>query len=141
MSHRVVFDVNILVSAIIAPNGAPAKAYLAALEHAWMIGRSRHIESRLSDVLGRSRFQGRLPKDRLNAFLRSFHAYAEPFDPDPSVAGVADDHEDDLVLGTAVAAAADYLVTGDAGLLRIGEYGGVRIVTARGFLGLLEASP
>jgi predicted nucleic acid-binding protein len=55
---------------------------------------------------------------------------------------VADDEEDDLVLGTAVAANADVLVTGDPGLLRIGEYRGVRIVTAREFLDILgEQAP
>ena len=61
----------------------------------------------------------------------------EPILPDPSVTGGADDEEDDLVLGTAVAAGADFLVTGDTGLLRIGEYRGVRIVTARQFLLLI----
>ncbi len=139
MSRRVVFDVNILVSAVIAPNGAPARAYLAALEQSWTIGRSWHIVSRLIDVLGRPRFHNRLPNNRLNAFLGGFQGYAEPFTPDPSVTGIADDEEDDLVLGTAVAAGADYLVTGDAGLLRIGEYRGVRIVTAREFLAILDA--
>ena len=139
MSRRVVFDVNILVSAIIAPNGAPARAYLAALEQAWTIGRSGHIVHRLIDVLGRPRFHDRLPNDRLNAFLHGFQGYAEPFTPDPTVKGIADDEEDDFVLGTAVAAGADYLVTGDTGLLSIGEYRGVKIVTAREFLTRIDA--
>lgn len=138
MSRRVVFDVNILVSAIISPNGAPALAYLAALDQVCMIGRSNHIVTRLIDVLDRPQFHDRLPNDRLNAFLHGFQGYAEPYTPDPTVTGVADDEEDDLVLGTAVAAGADYLVTGDAGLLRIGEHRGVRIVTAREFLVLID---
>jgi putative PIN family toxin of toxin-antitoxin system len=137
MSRRVVFDVNILVSAVISPTGAPARAYLAALEQSWMIGRSGHIVTRLIDVLGRPRFHGRLPHESLNTFLGGFQGYAEPFTPDATVSGVADDEEDDLVLGTAVAAGADYLVTGDAGLLGIGEYRGVKIVTAREFLMLI----
>lgn len=59
-------------------------------------------------------------------------------EPDPSVSGVCDDDEDDLVLGTAVKANADYLVTGDKGLLRIGAYRGVRIVDASEFLDLIH---
>lgn len=58
-------------------------------------------------------------------------------EPDPSVRGVAPDAEDDLVLATAVAAQADFLVTGDKGMLAIGTYRGVAIVTAREFLALL----
>lgn len=57
--------------------------------------------------------------------------------PDPSVRGIAPDLEDDLVLGTAVAANADYLVTGDNGLLDLVEYPGVRIVTATQFLDIV----
>ena len=62
----------------------------------------------------------------------------ESVEPDPTVRGVAPDREDDLVLGTAVKANADFLVTGDKGLLAIGEYRGVRIVTADAFLSILE---
>lgn len=138
MSRRVVFDVNILVSAVVSPHGAPARAYAGALEHSWDICRSYHIVSKLSEVLGRPRFQGRLPNDRLNRFLLAYQDYALPFSPDPSVKGIAPDEEDDLVLGTAVDAAADFLVTGDKGLLAIGEYRGVRIVTADAFLTILE---
>jgi predicted nucleic acid-binding protein len=42
------------------------------------------------------------------------------------------------VLGTAVAAEADFLVTGDKGLLAVGHYGEIQIVTAEEFLAYLE---
>ncbi|MBA2469732.1 MAG: hypothetical protein H0V37_10035, partial [Chloroflexia bacterium] len=45
--------------------------------------------------------------------------------PVGDVHGVAEDDEDDLVLATAVAAQADYLVTGDKYLPRIGEFRGI----------------
>ena len=44
--------------------------------------------------------------------------------------GVAPDREDDLVLGTAFAATADFLVTEDNGLHALEAYRGARIVTA-----------
>lgn len=134
----VVFDVNILVSAVVSPYGAPARAYAGALEQSWDICRSYHIVSSLIEVLGRPRFEGRLPHDRLNRFLLAYQGYALPFTPDPSITGIAPDAEDDLVLGTAVAAKADFLVTGDKGLLAIGHYGEIRIVSAEEFLTHLE---
>ncbi len=132
------FDVNILVSAVIAPNGAPANAYRAALQQSWTVGRSYHIVSKMIEVLSRPRFQDRLPNASLNTFLMGYQGYARPFEPDDSVRGIAPDLEDDLVLGTAVAAKADYLVTGDKGLLSLNEYRGVRIVTAEEFLREIE---
>lgn len=138
MRRRVVFDVNILVSAVLSPQGAPARAYAGALEQSWDICRSGHIVSKLIEVLGRPRFQDRLPSQRLNRFLLAYQAYALSFSPDPSVKGIAPDEEDDLVLGTAVKAQADFLVTGDKGLLAIGHYGETQIVTAEEFLAHLE---
>lgn len=44
------------------------------------------------------------------------------------------------MLGTAVKANAGFLVTGDKGLLRIGEYRGMRIVSATTFLDVLHGS-
>lgn len=56
------------------------------------------------------------------------------------VRGVATHPEDDVVLATAVSNKADYLVTGDTKLLRLGTYKGVRIVSPREFLGNLAAT-
>lgn len=52
---------------------------------------------------------------------------------------VATHPEDDLILATAVAGNAEYLVTGDRQLLALGTYEGVRIVSAAEFLAVLEA--
>jgi predicted nucleic acid-binding protein len=48
---------------------------------------------------------------------------------------------DDVVLATAVSAHADYLVTGDTGLLHVGNYEGVQILSPRAFLDLLCDEP
>lgn len=140
MSRTVVFDVNILISAVIAPDGAPARALQSALEQGWDVRTSGHIVQKLIEVLGRPRFYGRLSNAALNAFLVEYQYDAVRVVPDPSVSGVCDDEEDDLVLGTAVTAEAEFLVTGDKGLLKIEEYQGVRIVTAAEFLGIIRGA-
>jgi len=50
------------------------------------------------------------------------------------VTGVADDAQDDRVLGTAVAGRAD----GDKGMLAIGSFVGIPIVTAHTFLDRID---
>lgn len=50
------------------------------------------------------------------------------------VPSVTRDPSDDQVIACAVAAPADYLVTGDDDMLVIGEHDGIMIVTPRQFL-------
>ncbi len=53
---------------------------------------------------------------------------------------VQNDPKDNMVVATAVAAKADYLVTGDrAHLLPMKEYQGILIISARSFLDLLQS--
>jgi hypothetical protein len=54
--------------------------------------------------------------------------------PDP----VYRDPDDDRVLGTAMAAKADAIVTGDQDLLILGRHGGIRILSPRQFLEVLD---
>lgn len=53
---------------------------------------------------------------------------------------VKEDPDDDRVLECAVAGEADYLVSGDRHLLRLGSYEGTPIVTVRQFMDAIEAS-
>jgi predicted nucleic acid-binding protein len=57
--------------------------------------------------------------------------------PSPT-ARLAPDPDDDVVIGTARAARADYVVTGDKGLLSVGTYEGGRIVTVSEALELIQ---
>jgi predicted nucleic acid-binding protein len=50
------------------------------------------------------------------------------------IQGIATHPEDDLVLATAISARADYLVTGDLQLQKLGEYQSVVILSPRAFL-------
>lgn len=58
----------------------------------------------------------------------------------PPVTGVVRDPNDDMVVACALEADADYIVTRDKDLLSLGTYEGIRIVTPRQFLDLLEGS-
>ncbi len=46
---------------------------------------------------------------------------------------VVEDEEDNKILASAIAARADYLISSDWHLLKIGEYQGVKIITPQGF--------
>ena len=132
---RAVLDANILVSAVLVPNGMPARILLAALARMFRCFASDVIVSEVLTTLSRDRVRRRYALDlyaitRIKGFLES-RAVRVPISV--TVQGVATHPEDDLILATAVSARADYLVTGDRQLLALGEYQGVQIVTPRTF--------
>ena len=68
--------------------------------------------------------------DEIEQFLRSHAILIEPTHVDPEVCR---DKKDLMVLGTAHAAKASYLVTGDEDLLIVKQYGGFQILRPRAF--------
>ena len=135
---RAVLDVNILASAAVFPDRKPGTVVERALTRQYDLVLSEPIMERLSIVLTRRYFAERLSEIDRTHFLDDLCRDRTIVTPERSVRNIAPDAEDDLVLGTAVAASADFLVTGDKGLLAIGTYGSVRIVTAEVFLQALE---
>lgn len=133
----VVLDVNTIVSGFLRGNAAPG-----AVTRLWKQGYidvvlSEHIVSKVFEIWERPYFRKRHDQiDRVLA-LTLMREQAASVVPDASILGICKDEEDDLVLGTAVAAGADYLVTGDYGFLKVRSYGDVSIVTAREFLELI----
>lgn len=69
------------------------------------------------------------------ALIRHYGEMTALSDP---VQGVASDPDDDHVLAAAVSGQAAYIVTGDKPLQSVGSYQGVKIVSPREFLELLE---
>lgn len=130
----VVLGVNILASASVFRNRTPWRITEAGLAGEYTVVISDEMLVTLGIVLARPYFAARLTAEEREQFLLDVRSGSHRKAPDKTIRNVAPDLEDDLVLGTAVAAHADFLVTGDKGLLAIGEYRGVRVVTAEQFL-------
>jgi len=79
------------------------------------------------------------PED-VREFLDGLAASAQLFRDVPRVPAVTRDPSDDRVIACAVAARADYLVTGDDDMLVLGEHKGIRIVTPRQILDLIQGA-
>ena len=135
---KAVLDVNILDSAALNDRGLPARVADLGFDGRFELVISEHIIEKLTEVLERPYLLEHLSTDSRERILRALDEGMGSVTPDASVRGIAPDLEDDLVLGTAVAAGADFLVFGDKRLLELKEYRGVRIVSAEGFLTEIE---
>ena len=130
---RCVFDTNVLISALLSEDGPPAQLLASWLERAFTLASA---EGQLDEVRRVSRYpklKGRLKPYAVGGLVNRIREKALMVEP--VALDVSADPDDNLILGIAVAAEADILVTGDKShLLVLKAVEGVSILTARAFL-------
>src|SRR3712207_3412545 len=99
---------------------------------------SEHILAELERTLALPYFRRYIPPEEAQAGLALLRQRAVITPITVTVQGVATRPEDDLVLATAVSGGADYLVTGDSRLQRLGSHQQVTILSPRQFLDVLQ---
>jgi putative PIN family toxin of toxin-antitoxin system len=77
------------------------------------------------------------PED-INEASRRIMTIARMVTPSVRLDVIKEDPPDNRVLECAVSSGADYLVTGDKDLLRLGRYDSISIITPSGFLDLMS---
>lgn len=131
---RVVIDTNVLVSALIY-DGKPRKLVLELLEkHAVIV--SREMLAELADVAGRDKFS--VTDVQVERFLLSLVKMARIVPDNIPFKIVLEDPDDDVVLNSAYAGKADYVVTGDIHLLALKQFKKTKIVTVSQMLDALR---
>ncbi len=135
---RCVLDINVLVASFGPTTGPPTLVVEAAMLGAYELVLSDAMISVVARVFQKPYFVHHVTPVVGKTFLDALSTSAELVRPDPTVRGVAPDAEDDLVLATAVAGEVDYLVTGDTRFLSLTTYRGVRLISPRAFLELLD---
>ncbi len=116
---RVVLDTNVLVSGLAYPASVPGKIVGAWRQGALEVVLSRYILDELARVLPRLNHRLTWHGTELDDLLDILAIEAELVAPRPPRRTTLRDVADLPVLGTLVAAKADYLITGDHDLLAL----------------------
>ena len=139
--HRAVLDSSVLISALLTPGGVPGRLLDAAEKDGFRLCLSAEILAQTATALGGNRklqIRYRFDEPAIEAFCDGLAATAEMVAGLPTLRVVPGGPKDDMVVATAVAARAAFLVTGDRKhLLSLGSCRDIRIVTPREFLELL----
>lgn len=139
---RVVLDSSVLVSAFLKPEGAVTQLLRGEYRRRYQLCLSEYILAETARTLltkASVRRYATYTDATAEAYVRWLLTQAEMVAEFPQVDAVASDPADNPIVATAVAARADYLVTGDRRhLLPLGSYEGVRIVSVREFLEILR---
>ena len=138
---RAVLDANVFVSAAIRPDGPPGRIIEQFLRtDAFTLVLSEAIVDEVMRALAYPKVRRYVRPGLDPALWMEDLVVLADFVPDPSqVSGVSKDPDDDKYLAAAIAGRAPLVVSGDPHLLSVAEYEGVRIVTPRAFLNLLNA--
>lgn len=136
---RAVIDTVVFIRALINPRGRWGRL-LFDLSDRYVIVLSPEIIVEILDVLHRSSLRQRFPQidgvavERALAIIEN----AEVVEPRKRLK-VCRDPGDDKFFECALAGRADYIVSEDADILAVGEFEGIKAVSASEFLSILRA--
>lgn len=127
---KVVFDTNILVSALVFPGGRADMALRRIVEEQDRLLISKPILDELLGTLARKFSRDPEELAHVAVFLSGLSV---PVKPRRKLA-VRTDEPDNRILECAIAGAADAIVTGDKAFLDLGSFRKVRILSLREYL-------
>ena len=130
-----VLDTNVLISALLFA-GAPRAVLEMILAGAIDCSLSLPILDELRDVLHRPKFG--LSSEQVMAVVEELSALGAIVGPSERISAVSAAPDDDRILECALAARARIILSGDAHVLDLGEYQGIRIVNPSGFLQMVR---
>jgi uncharacterized protein len=129
---RCVFDTNVLVSALLKPESKPRQALELAV-HGGKVLLSFATLAELNEVLSRQWLRQFVPEEIVRSFLAGLTLDAELVDVDTRIVACRDP-KDDKFLELAVSGGATHIVSGDADLLTLNPFCGIRIISPNKFL-------
>ena len=134
-----VLDTNVIVSALISPAGPPVEIFRLWEQDRFELASSPPLISELEKTLAYSKIRKLMPQfeaqvPRLLSRLQSNTVMVEP---EISLDIIEDDPTDNRVLECAVAAEAQYIISGDKHLLSLKQYRGIIILSPAGFIALI----
>ncbi len=126
----VVFDTNVYISALIT-EGVCAKILRRARLREFSLILCPFIITEIKQILSE---KFKIPKNEIPSAIEIIQeAVSDVVYPDIPVPEICNDRDDNHIIACALASGADYLITGDAELLRIKRYKKLRILSPRDF--------
>ena len=127
---RVVFDTNILVSALVFPGGRGEAALQRIIEERDELVLSKPILDELLGILARKFSRDAEELARVAVFISTLATFVSP----RRRLRVVKDEPDNRVLECALTGRAQAIVTGDRALLALHNFRGVRLLSLREYL-------
>jgi len=134
MRYIVVFDTNILLSALFSNTGSPFRCLALA-----KVGQVESVTCQeiLDEFAEKLLIKFKFSEEKVQESVSDVRAYSRLVKIFGNLQAVEADPDDDMVLECAVIGNATYIVTGDKHLLRLGHFQHIAIMKATEFINLL----
>ncbi len=132
----IVFDTNTLISGLIFKSSVPRQALHKAVTTAKIIYSAETL-AELCRVVEYPKFDKYAIQDEKDRFLADYKGYSHFIENISTKIVACRDPKDDKFLTLAVAANADYIITGDEDLLVLHPFQGIQIIKPAAFLEIL----
>ena len=135
---RVVLDTNVVVSAFLSPTGTPAQILARWENQAFDLVASKPLLLEYQRALNYHRVAARhgMSPEEVEEIVEGFREFALLVEPAETLE-LPGDPDDAKVLECAVEGSAEYVVSGDAHLLRLHGYRGIMVLSPAVFLSAL----
>lgn len=134
---RVVFDTNVLISALIT-TGKPKELFHIAAEGQIQLIISKDILKEFSEVSKDQRIRKYADEEDIITFLKVIDRAAKIIKVKSRFKVINEDPDDDVVLRTAFDGKANYIVSGDKHLRSLGAFRGIIILTVEEILRIIK---
>lgn len=131
-SDRVVFDTNVLISALLFEHSIPARAFFGALRQGSVLVSLDTLQE-LQNVIKRRKFDTYVMTEERDVFITLLTTTATLVEIDERIQA-CQDSKDDKFLEVAVNGGAACIVSGDPDLLVLHPFRGIAIITPAVFL-------
>jgi putative PIN family toxin of toxin-antitoxin system len=136
MQCIVVFDTNILLSALFSTNGNPFRCLaLARIGQAESVTCQEILDEFTEKLLVKFKFS----EEMTQVAVEEVRGFSRLIEISGTLKAVPDDPDDDMVVECAVMGNATHIVTGDKHLLSLANHQGIAILKASEFLALLSS--
>ena len=139
MGVKIVLDTNVLISGLIVENGPSGKILDAIQKGDLALITSGPLLQEFAEVVSRPHIIRKYPKvtEHAEAILDYLRTHATLFKINSVERVVDDDPDDDLVIASAIAGEAEYIVSGDEHLLALAQHGAIRIIAPAEFVAIV----
>ena len=129
---RIVFDTNVLISALLFENSIPAQAFLWAIKNGEVLI-STALITEIHEVIYRPKFDKYITDSQREDFMLSLVERSVLVDITETI-DVCRDPKDNMILELGVSGKASVIVTGDSDLLVLNPFREIAILDSQTFL-------